>query len=196
MEMQNYQLMQIPEYRIAHHPMKKLINKIRVTTNLFSNSTPKDHAKSSARFDGDETTARSFSTASKMYEIKSSLRKPFATEESAAEGLNSMASQKPLLDSRRSFISNPSHRLLSEGNYSSDTRVHLTASSGKITDKNKKAKKPGLVFNSEFKPEVVTTTDCSLCLTSLETQRQGGLQKRRRGHRPVPRKVHEAEISG
>lgn len=173
MEMQHYQMMQIPEYRIAHHPVSKIMNKIRITSHLFSHNTPKDLTKSSARFDGEETTARSMSSASKVYEIKSGLRKPLASEESGIDGLTSMVSQKPLFESRRSLISSPSQRLNSDGNFGGDTQFQFTAtsSSGNMIEKPKKAKKPAVVFNSEFKPAILTSTECSNFLSSLEEKR-------------------------
>lgn len=145
-EMRHYQLLQISEYKQQFNPLVKTVNKIRLSNAFFGGSLLKD--PKAARLEQEETTVRSQSSASKLYEVKS-YKRALATEESALEAAGSLASGKHLLDSKRSLLS-------STARYDSQGNLGKTASTQ--ADKKKPKRKPK--FTSEFQPAVMTTNQC------------------------------------
>lgn len=139
-EMKHYQMMQIPHFKQQNNPMYKTVNKIRLSNTFFNGSLLQ--TKSATRPE-EETTLRSMSSASKIYDLKSSYRKA-VTEESTQEGLMSLTSGRQLLDSRRS--------LLSSRQQASDKKQERPSK-----DKKKKKK---MKFDSEYRPAILTTTEC------------------------------------
>ena len=151
-ELKHCQLMNIPEYRLLQNPIMKAMNKIRISNVL--NSFPKDPHRASSKFnDQEETTARSMSSASKLFDIKSGYKKIGPSEESALEGLGSFASTK-FMESKKSLHSATARK------QSSDPAITNATPTKLVSEKPKKKKK--INFNYEYQPSVLTTTTCRI----------------------------------
>lgn len=160
--MRHHVLVQDPESKMINqnHPITKAVHKLRISNAFMGGALTKQIGK----MDHEDTTARSFSSNSKINEIKHSYRKNYQHTEDTMplELLSSIGSGHQIgLDSKKSLISTQSRGFSSERNQWTHHKSEPIIKEQKSQDKPKPTR-PKANFPSDYKPSILSTTECNL----------------------------------